>query len=182
MDKDLEAGLRDLLSKQEITEVLYRASRAVDRGDIAMMASCFHSDATDYRGVVNGPAENARNALKGIKINVTHHVTTNVSIELDGDVAKAESYVTAFHHVEKPEGGARDELLRARYLDRFERRDGKWKIAQRITVWDWSGIWPSLPTWFESVVAAGGEDRFIYSRRDERDVYYTNQLPEGFEP
>ena len=181
MEKSLETKLRELIDKQEITEVLYRASRGVDRGDIEMMASCFHPDATDHRGVVHGPAENSRNALKTINLAVTHHVTTNVAIELSGDTAKVESYVTAFHHVEEgTDGRGRDELLRARYLDRFERRDGVWKIARRITVWDWSGVWTSLPTWFEQVEKAMDDVRFIYSRRDKKDVYYTDEIPQGF--
>jgi hypothetical protein len=33
-------------------------------------------------------------------------------------------------------------VLGGRYVDRFERRDGEWRIAARITVHDWSRIDP----------------------------------------
>lgn len=176
----LEARMQQLCDREEIVEVLHRASRAVDRGDPEMMESCFHPDARDYRGVVNGPAANAREALRNINLAVTQHVTTNISIELDGDVANVESYVTAFHHIDAAPGcPERDELLRARYVDRFEKRDGAWKIAHRITVWDWSGMWLSPKTWFQSMAEAGAETKFVYGRRDRQDVFYTRTLPEG---
>ena len=178
--QQLERNVRTLLDREEITEVLHRASRGVDRGDLDMMESCFHPDALDYRGVVNGPAANAREALRNITLAVTQHVTTNISIELDGDIANVESYVTAFHHIDPAPGcPERDELLRARYVDRFERRDGAWKIACRITVWDWSGMWLSPQTWFQSMAEAGAETKFIYGRRDRQDAYYTRSLPAG---
>lgn len=176
----LEAQLRELRDRQEITDVLYRASRAVDRGDIALMESCFHPDGLDYRGVANGPAANSRDALRAVPMAVLFHATTNVLIELDGDVANTESYVTAFHHHDAAPGiPERDELIRARYVDRFERRDGCWKIACRITVWDWSGMNLSSKTWFEAVEDAGLEPRFIYGRRDREDASYTRSLPPG---
>lgn len=177
--EQLERDVGKLLDRAEITEVLHRASRAVDRGDLEMMESCFHPDALDYRGVVNGSAANARKKLRSINLTVTQHVTTNISIDLDGDFADVESYVTAFHHIDPAPGcPERDELLRARYVDRFEKRAGAWKIACRITVWDWSGMWLSPKTWFQSMAEAGAETKFIYGRRDRQDAYYTRSIPD----
>ena len=49
--------------------------------------------------------------------------------------ALAESNVTAGHLLL----GAKEELLfYGRYLDRLEKREGQWKIAQRQVVMDWS--------------------------------------------
>jgi hypothetical protein len=34
-----------------------------------------------------------------------------------------------------------------RYLDRFERREGEWKISHRHAVYDWSTVAPSTDMW-----------------------------------
>ena len=63
--------------------------------------------------------------------NGQHHIT-NVLIERDGNVAKVESYFIAFNPM--PDGGRA--FVTGRYLDRFERRYGDWKIAERHVVLD----------------------------------------------
>jgi hypothetical protein len=76
----------------------------------------------------------------------THHQTGNMLIRVEGDTAWAETYVTAFHAVPTtaPPGtfwGGRDEpyegVAGGRYVDRLERRDGRWKIAERQTLVEW---------------------------------------------
>src|SRR5262249_58000121 len=58
------------------------------------------------------------------------HMVTSQLIEIDGDVAASEAYFFA-SHVERV--GEEDLVLQSigRYLDRFERRDGEWRIARR---------------------------------------------------
>ena len=58
----------------------------------------------------------------------TLHTLTNVRIELDGELARCESYVVAYHWRER-ETGTELETAGGRYVDRFERRGGEWKIA-----------------------------------------------------
>jgi hypothetical protein len=64
---------------------------------------------------------------------ITTHVLSNVLIELDGDRADVECYVTAFARV-KPG----DTLTVARMLDAFERVDGRWGIRHRRLRWEWN--------------------------------------------
>lgn len=178
----LEATVEELRSKQEIAELLYTASRALDRADVELLASCFHPDATDYRGVVNGPAHLARDSLPKWDVAVCRHATTNIMIDLDGDVAQVESYVQAFHHAPNAnEGQGQYEFIQARYLDRLERRDGKWKIARRMAVWDDSWVEPVPSTsWFEAVSGDNiKEKNFIWGRRDRQDPVYHFDLPEA---
>lgn len=176
----LELLVEDLSARQEITDVLYRASRAVDRADVELLRTCFHPGARDYRGAANGPSENVCKVLTQWAPTATQHVTTNILIERDGDTARVESYVTAFHFIaEANDGSGQDELLRARYMDRFEKRGGNWKIAERVTVWDWSGISASGRSWFEAVDFPGlPPKRFIFGRRDRNDVSYTRLVPD----
>jgi hypothetical protein len=60
-----------------------------------------------------------------------HHVTMH-SCEIDGNVAHAESYVIGLF---LDKGGETSRILSGRYIDRLEKRDGKWGIlARRATV------------------------------------------------
>jgi len=63
-----------------------------------------------------------------------HHVT-NVFAEEDGTTAHVESYFIAFNP-QPVEGGGEHDLGAGRYLDRFERRGGEWRIADRKVVND----------------------------------------------
>ena len=135
-DRDLQA----LLDRQAITEILYLYCRACDRADEVLLRSLFHADSKHRHGGFDGLSQDfAGFAMKIIaRARVTKHVLTNVSIELDGDVAFTESHYSAYHRTVNRETGAEeDNFSGGRYLDRFERRDGRWKIAARIGLVDY---------------------------------------------
>lgn len=130
--------LETLAHKEAIKEQIYTYCRAVDRGDKALMRSVYHPDATDNHGVFEGLASDFVNLdvnkiMPGLLI--TQHSISNILIELEGDAATVESYVTAYHRV-RGDDGEYDLLMWGRYLDRFERRHGAWKIARRQCVFD----------------------------------------------
>ncbi|MFC4595747.1 nuclear transport factor 2 family protein [Sphingobium tyrosinilyticum] len=179
----MEQAIADLLAKQEITETIYRIARGIDRGQVALYADAFHPDGQDFHGFLNGPVKKVLDNLANTKLIFTQHMIGNVLVELDGEVAQAESYFTSFHQGRDPDGTMIDETLRGRYLDRFERRDGgPWKIARRVVLWDWTKVEPSGDTWVDRVLQRpGAEDRFIYGRRDREDMVFTGALPAGFE-
>lgn len=178
-ENDAVAGL---LAKQEISEVLYRVARGTDRGDLELFASGFHEDGEDYHGLANGPVAKIVANLGRSTLLLTQHLIGNILIELEGESAKVESLFTSFHQSRDADGQLWDETLRGRYLDRFERREGAWKIARRVVVWDWSRMEPaSEKTWIDHVRARpGAEDRFIFGRRDRQDMVYSFELPEAF--
>jgi hypothetical protein len=137
-EENTDKELKELLHKEAIRQQLYTYCRAVDRGDKELMRQVYHPDATDNHGVFEGLASdfidlNIDEIMPGLKL--TQHTLGNIMIELEGDVAKAESYVTAYHRVEQADG-LYDILMWGRYLDRFERRGGEWKIARRQCVFD----------------------------------------------
>lgn len=137
---ELDPRVQALIDKDEIREVIYRFSRGVDRHDWELAASCYHDDGIDDHGVFTGPAteyipwvaENLPNMAE-----MTQHFVGNIMIELDGDVAHVESYVVGYHRYSGENGSPRDFTGGARYVDRFERRDGVWAIAHRLLVWEW---------------------------------------------
>ncbi len=147
----MDQRIADLLAKQEITEVLYRYSRATDRADLDLLRSVFHPNAHDDHGMYVGPIEGLIERWKtpSRAYPITQHAISNILIDLDGAAANVESYFNAVHR-KKDATGAWDELLRGRYLDRFEQRDGVWRIAKRVVIYDWSRVVPAQEhEWWE---------------------------------
>jgi ketosteroid isomerase-like protein len=144
MATDLETRLRLTADKQEIHDVLMRYCRGVDRGDAELIASSFHPDAVSDLG--SGPVS-ARESAPGIAEGLTKrgvtamHFIGNVLIEVEGDVAYSEAYLISYLAITK-EGQAYTRARGGRYVDRFERRDGEWKIALRVIVDDWNRLDP----------------------------------------
>jgi hypothetical protein len=134
--------LQSLLDKQAIHEVLMRYCRGVDRLDEAIIRSCYHKGAWDDHGAFKGDGwEFAAYCVKalGEAFTITQHHLANELVELRGDAANVESYFTAHHRSER-EGQVRMMVAGGRYVDRFERREGEWKIARRVTVLDWTRV------------------------------------------
>jgi hypothetical protein len=132
-----EALLDRLNSRAEITEVVLRYVRAIDRCDEDLLRSCFHPDARHRHGSFDGAsADFCDLAIQVCRaVEATHHQLGPVSIELAGETAFVETYFTSHHRfgAVPPPGGQphEDRFMGGRYVDRFERRNGIWKIADR---------------------------------------------------
>ncbi|OZM76852.1 nuclear transport factor 2 family protein [Pseudonocardia sp. MH-G8] len=130
-----------LADKQAITEVLYRYARAVDRKDFAAVAACYFDDANDNHGAYNGGISGLIEDMEARHrtIDSSMHYVTNVLIELDDDAgARSEAYCLCCFRFrpEEASGPAVLATIRCRYVDRFEKRAGEWRIADRIVVFD----------------------------------------------
>jgi hypothetical protein len=69
------------------------------------------------------------------------HLVGNQLVELAGDVARSETYGVAYHHGDPPDDHRRNFTTGFRYVDRFERRDASWRIADRTTAIEWVTPW-----------------------------------------
>jgi hypothetical protein len=150
-----DPAVQSLLDKQEITEVLIRYSRAVDRADIELLRACYHADATeDHGGIFSGSAHDyiAKIAPLLPRAGTMTHAVSNILVELDGAYARVEAYITTFARMRK-DGERFDTLTLARTVDRFERRDGTWRIAARRLTWEWHHEMPFLETWGRGLMA-----------------------------
>jgi ketosteroid isomerase-like protein len=96
-----ETRLALATDKQEITEVIYRFARAIDRCDKQLIASVFHPGATDDHGSFKGTAEEFADWVIPLleTMQFTQHAIANVLIEVKGDRAFAESYFRAYHRI-----------------------------------------------------------------------------------
>jgi hypothetical protein len=189
---DLSARLQNLLDHREIENVITTYPRAVDRGDVEMLKSCFHADALSVNSLGQFNAHEFFATLlpmmRTLFSGTMHHVTHS-NIKVEGDNAAAESYFIAYHaviggHKEVAEffGPPYAEAMAAsrqlesghfylacgRYLDRLERRSGVWRFAVRKVSIEWSQFGPNSLATPESLV---GRIPAVASRDRQDPVY-----------
>lgn len=132
-----DEALKLLLDKQQIYEVIVRYARGADRFDMELYRSCFHPDATMiFENLFQGDAEEVFRRVEEFQsgLDGTMHIIANHLADVRGDVAFAETYVNAYHWGTPRDDTTKNFITGSRYVDRFERRDGEWRIARRITL------------------------------------------------
>jgi 3-phenylpropionate/cinnamic acid dioxygenase small subunit len=132
-----------LRDRREIQELLARRATASDRRDPEAMLACHTEDSTDDHG---SGRESARTFIERMAATSYRdpdngpqkHLIANVLVDfVDEDVALVESYHLAYHR-HGVRTGPSDNLIAGRYLDKMRRVDGRWLIADRTVVYDWS--------------------------------------------
>lgn len=169
------ATISRLADRAEIYDVMCRYARGIDRGDIDLIRAAYHSDAYDdhvhYKGDIEGFIAVTARRMEGVDNSM--HLLGNCLIEFaSSELALVETYF-ASRRLRAPVGdeGAGlapgDAICRqqwGRYLDRFERRNGEWRIAKRVVVVD---------ARFTSVAMAGARNGpLTRGTRDRSDPYY----------
>lgn len=150
---EMTAALAELLDREAIRDCIARLARGEDRRDAGLISSAFWPDATTDYGVFQGSfADYLAWVVPGADaITNTQHVVGQTFIALEGDKAKAESQVVSYHRVDMG-AGERDTCIGGRYLDRFERRGGEWRIAARTMLYDWFQDWGDAIDWSQGVM------------------------------
>ncbi|MDR2857512.1 MAG: nuclear transport factor 2 family protein [Novosphingobium sp.] len=165
--------LRALVDRDRIRQCLERLARGEDRRDGGMIAASLWPDSvTDY-GVFKGTFdEYLAWVVPGAEaITNTQHVLGQSYVELDGGTARVETQVVSYHRVNTGEE-ERDTCIGGRYLDRFEKRGGDWRIAERTMLYDWYQDWGVSIDWSQGVMGLpfsrewfSGRARGDYSER-----------------
>jgi ketosteroid isomerase-like protein len=150
MSDSLRSEIEHLIDESQIRKLLYTYCRAVDRCDEPLLRSLYHPDAVEmhggYAGSVDGFCHFAMQTMAWMESG--SHQITNVLIELDGDVAMSEAMFISIAAGGTDAAGQKiDLLITGRYLDRFERRAGRWKIARRQVVWDSNHTFSASGRW-----------------------------------
>lgn len=156
-------SLQEVSDRQAITDQIYRYCRAMDRIDHELGYSIWHEDGTaDYGAAVyvgSGRGFIDQVCAQHAQLLVHSHQVSNVIIELDGNRAASEAYVTARLRMER--GGKLLQIeVCSRYLDRWSRRDGRWAIDHRQAVMDLDEIREVTPM------------KALETRRDRSDPSY----------
>ena len=126
MSEPRDPEVQALLDKQAIHDVLVGYCRGADRADLELIAAAYHPDAIeDHGGTYKGPAKDYVAQMAGVLpgARFMSHSTTNILIELDGDVGHVESHILTFSRMRK-DGEKFETLTLARAIDRFEKRGG----------------------------------------------------------
>ena len=82
-------------------------------------------------------------------------------------------YYQAFHRVKNPTGENRDLFIAGRYVDRYERREGVWKIAYRSELVDWVREEAAADSWF------AGSKMILGDRKPEDPLYRRDAMQKG---
>lgn len=130
----------DLISKQEIHDVLCKYCRGLDRMDKEMAYSVWHGDGTAlyhdmYKGTGHGFIDWVWGAHAAMERH--SHQIANAIINIEGDSANSETYITVALWTKPDNNGKQQEIIcRGRYLDRWSKRKGKWAIDHRQHILD----------------------------------------------
>lgn len=160
-----------------IEDVVKRFCVASDRMDWPLLHECFHPRAAvDFGAFVKGPVEDYFAFVESpdgqSSLTRTMHVVSNVLIELSGDRADVESYCVAYHVGPGDHAWCRGSVtVGLRWVDRFERRDGRWAIAARTCVFEWGRN--------ESTGEAMEFPPESMGRRDRTDLRYERSTTQG---
>jgi hypothetical protein len=184
--EELERAVVELRDRRAILDCLMNYSRGVDRLDRELLISVYHEDAIDDHGMFVGNREEFADWVVEMhsSTHLSHqHCLLNHTCDLDGDVAHTETY---YMFVGMNRQGEPLVMSGGRYLDRFEKRAGRWAIAARLCVRDWAPLPeqpdfddPSTLTAIRAVLPPTVQEFMRTGRRvtrDRRDPSYDRPL------
>ena len=121
----------------EIDDLLVRYATAIDTKDWSLLDSCFTPDAQlDYTsaGGIAGVYPEVRQWLEKAlaPFPMTVHALSNSTVALEGDEARARTFVLNPMGFPKPDGSLHLFTVGAYYNDRLVRTEAGWRIRERI--------------------------------------------------
>jgi hypothetical protein len=166
----IEAPAQDSNVKAEIAELINAWAFFRDQESWDALLGTFHEGGTISISWFDGPHAGFVAASKRLAANrtsiVKHHIGVPM-ISVNGDRALSEVNVTIMVRA-KTDAGEVDTTSFARFYDRLERRDGKWKLLKRTAIYEKDRAdpvsQPALPAaFFEGLDQYPAEVRFLAS-------------------
>lgn len=176
--QSLEARVRELEAREAIRDVLGRYCRAIDRLDHDLLMSCYHPDAVDEHGFFTtySAKDFADLAIPGTEaaFERSFYSLGTILIDVKGDSAVSESYCFSPKVLREPdeEGRKHMRIGGVRFLDRFECREGQWRIVHRRLVGEWGIFHPTPTRSYQSFKIPPDENMPPLGRRDKTDFSY----------
>jgi SnoaL-like domain len=168
----LTQDVQYLLDRLAIKDCAARHARGCDRYDSDMLANVYHADGVDEHGNTINPGPKYTvwaNAAHEAAFRLHQHHICQQTCEIDGDVAHCETYVVGMFH---DKDGKIGRILGGRYIDRFERRNGEWRIVIRRSPVE--GALAGDASLLSSPVFQG--QGYIKGMKDKRDLSYARPL------
>jgi len=188
-EEAMDERLQRLFDKEDIRDSMFRYARGVDRRDWEAVRETFHADGTDKHADFFGVRDDFIDwiRVRHEEVPKSKHFLGNMLIEFSSDtVAIVETYFMAVMELSAESEGHRKMLLGdsdpgeidgtiridvlGRYLDRFEKRKGKWKVARRQVAFDATHSRPNVGSFDDKtnwVLGARNESDPIYALRQE---------------
>ncbi|RZI77311.1 MAG: nuclear transport factor 2 family protein [Variovorax sp.] len=139
--KTTDEMLHELVVKDRLHDLEMAYCRGVDRRDAALLHSIFFEDAIEEHGdMYSGRAtEFAEWVFRDFlpKYELTAHYVLNEWYRVDGDKAEGETHRLSYHRTRAADGSATEAIAACRTFNRYECREGLWKISYRSVVRDW---------------------------------------------
>jgi len=166
-ENEIAKTVQELKDRADIHDNHMRYLRGVDRKEWDLIRNAYWPDAVHDHGEVQGSVEDL---IKWIqewhsRIPRVMHLNGNELIEINGDVALAEFYLITYQEEADENGDPQFFMIGNRYLDRYERRNGEWRIAYRV-----------VPLTFTRPPFAGADKPIItdplMSMRDDTDLLW----------
>lgn len=133
----------ELIARSEIEQLLMRRGRAADAKDPDAIVVEHVPGSRDAHGIFDGTIEEFVEHLRthnyrDPRYGAQRHTVTNVVIQFNSSSsASVESCHLAYHRIELASGSFHV-YIGGRYLDRCARVAGRWLLASRTVVYDWS--------------------------------------------
>ena len=164
----------ELAARRDIHLLLLRYCRGVDRLDAELINSCYCEESFDDHGYWKGSGQDfgafITESLRH-RATMTSHTIGNSIVEFESaTVARGETYTMAYLRRQDDSNRQWLDQFFGRYVDRFEREGGEWRIKRRVVVHDWS-IASDLTSATSFPVKIG---TFEQGQRDNTDLSYRN--------
>jgi hypothetical protein len=129
--------VRRLADRADIRDCVERYARGMDRRDRDLLRSAYHDGAIDDHGAFVGEVDDFIDWAFAYHATQTRyqHFLQNHTTDVDGDTAHAETYYVFMGTDSEPANHMT--IAGGRYIDRLERRDGRWAIAARVCIAEW---------------------------------------------
>jgi hypothetical protein len=181
-----------LIARAQIHDAMMRYLRGCDRKDWDLIRSAYFPDAHHYHGDVDGSVEDLIDWIKSPTGGMHHrmnlngeeveripqvlHFVGNMAFEFaSDDVAIVETYCLTLQVEQQDDGSQKFVEIALRYVDRFEKRDGDWRVADRVC----PVLYATEPVPIREISDAGLRNSPIVSRRDRNDYLWSMREKAG---
>jgi len=165
------AAVQRLLDERDIRALSATYARGLDRQDRDSVRVVFADDATTHYGTfTGGPDEMSDMAMRALSAHTaTQHILGQINVWFTGeDDAYGEVYFQAYHRA-PADGEPMDRFICGRYVDRYQRLAGSWRMVHRTEVVDWTRTEPAADDYFTK------RPQTVRGVRDASDLSYRPQ-------
>lgn len=162
-----ELYIDELINREIIKDCILRYFHGIDRCDKKVISSVFWSDAIVDYGLFKGSClDFIDNVIPHLEaMTRTQHIAGNILIRIDKNAALTETYLHAYHQISAVDSNSLEDIIMGgRYFDHLEKRNGEWRITNRLLIYDWLEVKASQGDWSVGALGLNNKTASIGSR------------------